>query len=287
MGCMTAPATTHTHTQKEENSMAKEMKVEITFTEPILGTSSGDPEIHRKFIASKAPDAEKLEEEVARVGVDEVERKAMTVFPRMEDGTPFIWDYQIKGFFKDSCKALRNVAGTESIKLKNYKQLIDKLVFPFPRNIPIELAGEVGSLQRPLRASTMQGERITLANSETCPAGSRITFTVKALDNALMDAVIEWLDYGALSGMMQWRNAGYGRFEWRDVTDYDARPPKAVKPKREGGVLLDDQGGEKPAKEKAARKAKEEDKAGDGADEAPKKRRGRPKKDAEEGGDGQ
>lgn len=31
----------------------KEIKVEITFTEMILGTSSGNPDIHKEFIARR------------------------------------------------------------------------------------------------------------------------------------------------------------------------------------------------------------------------------------------
>lgn len=34
---------------------------------------------------------------------------ATTCFPRTEDGVPFCWDYQIKGFFKDACSALRGL----------------------------------------------------------------------------------------------------------------------------------------------------------------------------------
>lgn len=37
-------------------------KVRLTFTDEILGTSSGNPELHREFIASKAPDAQKMED---------------------------------------------------------------------------------------------------------------------------------------------------------------------------------------------------------------------------------
>ena len=43
----------------------KEIKVRLTFTEPILGTSPADPDIYRKFIGSKAPDAASVEDEVA------------------------------------------------------------------------------------------------------------------------------------------------------------------------------------------------------------------------------
>lgn len=197
----------------------KELKVEITFTEMILGTSSGNPEIHKEFIASKAPDAPSKEEEVAALGVDEVEKKEMTIFPKLEDGTPFVWDYQIRGFFKAACGMMKNVTGSESSKIKAYKKYIDGLVFVNERKIPLELAGEMGQLQRPLRGQTAQGERISLANSETCPAGTKLTFTIRVLKDDLMKAVIEWLDYGQYNGLGQWRNSGMGRFTWKDITD--------------------------------------------------------------------
>lgn len=192
----------------------KELKVKITFTEPILGSSSGNPEIHREFIASKAPDAPKREEEVEALGVDEVEKKEMTVFPRTENGTPCLWDYQIRGFFKHACSMLKNVSGTESSKIKAYKKYIDGLVFVNERKIQLVFDGEIQNCQRPLRGQTAQGERIALANSEMCPAGTVAEFTVKVLQDDLIKAVEEWLDYGALNGLGQWHNSGMGRFEW-------------------------------------------------------------------------
>lgn len=195
----------------------REMKVELTFTENVLGTASGNPELHSEFIASKAPDAQTREEEIAALGVEEVEKKDMTVFPRMEDGTPFLYDYQIKGFFKHACGMLRNVPKTESSEIKAYKKFIDGLVFVNERRIPLVFDGEIGNLQRPLRAQTAQGERIALANSETCPAGTKITFTVSVLKDELLAPVMEWLDYGRLNGIGQWHNSGAGRFTWREV----------------------------------------------------------------------
>lgn len=76
----------------------KEIKVKLTFTEPILGTSPANPEVYREFIGSKSPDALSVEDEVAALGADAVADKGMTVFPRLDDGTPFLYDYQIKGF---------------------------------------------------------------------------------------------------------------------------------------------------------------------------------------------
>ena len=44
----------------------KEIKVRITFTEPILGTSPANPDVYREFIGSKSPDALNIEDEVPR-----------------------------------------------------------------------------------------------------------------------------------------------------------------------------------------------------------------------------
>lgn len=66
------------------------MKVKLTFTDELLGTASSDPEIHSKFIASKAPNAPTREQEIEALGVDEVIENGTTVFPRMSDGTPIL-----------------------------------------------------------------------------------------------------------------------------------------------------------------------------------------------------
>ena len=195
---------------------ANEIKVRLTFTEEVLGTASSNPEIHDEFIASKAPDAMSREEEVAALGVEEVVEKSMTIFPK-QDGKPFLYDYQIKGFFKDACGMLRKVKGSESSKVKAYKKEIDGLIFVEPRIIPLVFEGEIGSCQRPLRASTAQGERIALANSETVPAGTTIEFTVKCFLDSDASLVREWLDYGALRGIGQWRNSGKGKFTWEEI----------------------------------------------------------------------
>ena len=60
----------------------------------------------------------------------------------------------------------------ESCKLKAYKKIIDGCIFTYPRRMPIHFDGEITNLQRPLRAQTMQGERICLANSEVIPQRS-------------------------------------------------------------------------------------------------------------------
>jgi len=199
--------------------MAKyaEIKVRLTLTEQMLGTSPSNPEIYKEFFAAKAVnEATAEEEEEALYGG---EQRQGTIFPRTEDGRPFVYDYMIKGFFKDSCQMLARLKnGNESSKLKAYKKIIDGLIFPFPREIPLVFDGEVGCCQRPLRAQTPQGERVALAMSESVPKGTTLEFTVKVLDPALLPAVREWLDYGELRGLGQWRNSGAGRFTWEEIT---------------------------------------------------------------------
>lgn len=203
----------------------KTIKVKITFIEPVLGTWPANPNVAREFIASKSPDASTIEDEVAALGAEAAADKAMTVFPRDENGRPAFWDYQIKGFFKDACQMLGRIGGktetgkkravNESGKLTAYKKVIDGLIFVSPRMIPIDVNGAIGDCQRPLRAQTAQGERVSLVNSEEIPAGSECIIEVTCLDDNHMAAVLEWLDYGKLRGIGQWRNSGKGRFTYQ------------------------------------------------------------------------
>lgn len=195
----------------------QKMRVRLTFTESILGTSPSDPEIYTRFIGSKSPDANTIDEEVEALGADEVAGRSLTCFPRTEDGVPFIYDYQIKGYFKDTCGALKKVPGHESASIKAYKKEIDRLIFPQPRKIIFHDYGEVGECQRPLRAQTMQGERVALAYSEEIHAGAWIEFDILMLNPHSKALVKEWLDYGVLSGIGQWHNSGKGRFTWQEV----------------------------------------------------------------------
>lgn len=80
----------------------KTLKVRLTFTEPLLGTWPANQNVAREYIASKGPDAATIEDEVAALGADAAADKAMTVFPRNEAGQPILYDYQVKGFFKDA-----------------------------------------------------------------------------------------------------------------------------------------------------------------------------------------
>lgn len=193
------------------------IKVCITTTEDLLGTASNNPNLHDEFVASRAPDEFSAAEEVEAVSAAAAIAKAMTVFPRDENGNPFLFDYQIKGFFKDSAAVLRKVPGTKCSKIKAYKKEIDGLVFVYPRKIKLNLSGPIESCQRPLRASTPLGERIALANSESAPAGTNFYIEIDCLTKEMEGLVRECLDYGKMRGLGQWRNSGKGRFTYEEI----------------------------------------------------------------------
>jgi len=209
--------------------MAVTVRARIHFIEDILGTASANKELHSEYIASKAPDAKKREEEVAAIGVEAATEKAMTIFPRNTEGQKILWAYQVKGFLKAAQKTLNmlHVKG-EPEYLPNYKSKIDNLVFVKAvtdswkdRDHGIVIHEPEGvkaeDCERPLRAETAQGPRVTLAHSETCPAGSVIEVDIMSLDDKLEANIVEWLNAGMLYGIGQWRNSGKGRFLWEEL----------------------------------------------------------------------
>lgn len=215
-----------------------EIKTRITLSEPMLGTTAGNSDIVREFIASKVKDSKdpnidveaRMTEEVEAVEKTLEERKeeeignAMTIFP-VENGKPFIWDYQVKGFLKAAVLAVcidSDNYKKERLKKLNltkwtYKRTVDNLWFPFPRKILLDMPGPLTVIQRPLRADTMRGERICLAISEAAPAGTTFECTIKYMNPVHAEIIRACLDYGELKGLLQWRNAGFGRFTWEEL----------------------------------------------------------------------
>lgn len=192
----------------------KELRIRLTFIDDLLGTMPGNRDIFTDFVAKKA---ETVNEEAEAIPVDEALEKGTTVFPRTADDKPFLYDYQIRGYFKESCKFLKKVDGTKSSKEKAYKQKIDGLIFVKDRQNVINTDKEIGICERPLRASTPQGERISLSRSESIAEGATMEFTVICMVDSDIDLVKEWLDYGRFHGTGQWRNSGKGRFTWEEV----------------------------------------------------------------------
>ena len=186
-----------------------------TFTEGLLATKPNDETVHETYVAAKREaGAAKDELDAEARAVAEIERleKGCTVFHRDAEGRPIVWDYQIKGFLKDAIKALRRDPKSACAALKNYKGVIDGSVFVKPRQIVLRLpeGKGLGTCQRPLRAQTMQGERVALAQSEEAPAGTVIEFEVLTLAPGLEKALAECWKYAELRFMGAWRNSGKG-----------------------------------------------------------------------------
>ena len=200
------------------------MKVRITMTEDMLGTLPGDPQIYKNYIASKAPDASTITDEIEAIGAAQVYDNKITVFPRDKEGNVCIYDYLIKGFLKNAAQTLSKVKGTEASKIKAFKKKVDNFVFVYPRLIPIGKPEDITICERPLRGSTPQGERVAISASESMAAPLTFEITIKLLSEDDMGLVRELLDYGEFNGLGQWHNSGKGRFTWEEITDSEEGP---------------------------------------------------------------
>ena len=188
----------------------------ITFEDELLATCGTND----YFIASIAKADEK--EDITRgaeVYVEEEEgERPMTVFPRDKEGNPYIFDYLIKGFLKNAAKNFNTVPDQ---KVSSYKSKIDGGVFVEPRHLILNIpeGKEIGICARPLRASTMQGERVTIAKSESVPEGTVIECTIKVMNPDIKKKLFDYLDYGYYNGLGQWHNAGKGKFSYEIIED--------------------------------------------------------------------
>lgn len=198
------------------------MKIKVTLTEGMLGTASANPEVHAEFIASKSADKKKKKEELESLPADDLLEKSVTVFPRMDDGTPMLYDYQMKGFLKETLGILLSFVekdctiGKAKLSRWTYKKIVDNAVMVFPRKIALEMpkGAVVTHCVRPLRGDTQKGERVALATSEEVPAGTTFICEITTLDKKLDGLMVKCLDNGANKGIGQWRNSGKGRFSW-------------------------------------------------------------------------
>lgn len=227
----------------------KKMKVRVTLITEMLGTFPTDPDIYVAFIEERKKrdtlglfpkdfDIKKELENISRAAkandwmsdenpdnnpnvITTNNPKVLTAFPRDENYNLIMYDYQIRGFFKEACGSLRSIKdsewGKESTKIKNYKKVIDGGVFVTPEYIPIHIAeGKTISIEsRSLRAQspTPPYERVCISSSETVPRGSWFEFEIMYPDS-FDKAIKEWMDYGAFKGFLQWRSGGKGRFTY-------------------------------------------------------------------------
>lgn len=201
--------------------MLQRYKVEVTLVSPMLGTVGKDPDVYTNYVAAKKLqlEGEGLTEEELQAELDrlpDIEEVGWTSFRKTEDGKPFIYDYMIKGMFKEIAKFLRADTKSLSRGLTYYKDAIKGRIFVYPRQIVVEFEGELGVEERSLRAETAKGPRVALAKSDTAPREAKLHFELRVLQGSGKQAITEdllreWLDYGLYTALGQWRSAGHGR----------------------------------------------------------------------------
>ena len=240
--------------------IADSMKIEIQLIGKSLGMAPSDPSA--LIYTAKEEDETNIYPEDDNP--EEKEERTFTVWPRAKfvpsnyDGVwtqvnepfciqvpkedtvelPFIFDYQIRGMFKDACGLLSRAKNNKSSDLKAYKKQVDGNIFVAPRKIAFNVAesyiddngSEVSAydpenpsrlrlMARPLRTSGPTGERSAIAISEVMPPMSTFKFEVLMTNKNLRPVIEEWLDYGLIRGLGQWRNSGIGTFRWRLLDD--------------------------------------------------------------------
>lgn len=186
-------------------------KLSVTFSTSLLGTQP-QKETALEYITSKAidPATGQLPEDETGTLPEELQR-GTTAFHKL-DGSPILYDYQVKGFIKEAGQVFNGLRG-----VKNLRSKLDNLLFVEPRQIPLQVpaGAEMTFCDRPLRAMTAQGPRVSLARSEELPQGTAFECELAVYESALSEPLIrDLLDYGARKGIGQWRNGGHGRFSY-------------------------------------------------------------------------
>lgn len=178
--------------------------IKITFIEPLLG-SQASREITTSYIATKTTPQDEL---AALTAAEEMEKRT-TVFHRGEDGKPILFDYQVKGFFKEAASAVKEF-GT----IKQLKSKVETYIFIQPRQIKIVFPGQIEIQENPLRGMTAQGPRISLSRKERIKDAT-LECQIVVLGKIIKDELVqELLNYGKYMGIGQWRSGGFGRFRY-------------------------------------------------------------------------
>ena len=223
------------HFLDDSEFMMNKMKVRIYFIQDVLGTWANNKQLVTDFISNSAV-KKIVRTDTSLTAAEEPdfcpeiedpelqELKAMTVFPRNpRTGEPVMMGYQVKGFFKAAAKACRNRADSKSAKMTAFVSKIDSDINIVAKYAQIHWGPDnrFHNLQRPLRAETAKGPRVALANSEVISAGAYFDMEISFPVDKYVDLIQEWLNYGYYVGLLQWRNAGYGRFMYQILDDND------------------------------------------------------------------
>lgn len=167
------------------------------------------------------------------------EFKGTTVFFwNKELKRPMVGDHQIYGFLKDAAvfwgrrnnflrkngtvvsfdkktdRPFGSIGHTQSVINQDVKCTSQFLTFD--RDLERDAHNDSQFLQRPLRAQTAQGPRVTLVKSERIKAGAKLIFQLKvpAHSQCTEDTLHMLFEAGETVGFGQWRGAAHGTFEY-------------------------------------------------------------------------
>ena len=234
---------------KQSTYLEQVWKVRLTLETPLLASVPANEEIFSDFKLRQSVEAAKKQHEssmqavanghvpapvVATVTGEEwdfaaAEKKSFapdpegitgrSVFLRDERDRAVVSNHIVKGYLKEAARARAKQGGITST-MAAYIQLIDLHLFVNPRKIVINTirAEELPRwCERPLRAQTPQGARMTLKSSEQIGAGATIDFEILSMLPSLIteELLREWLNYGQYHGLGEWRNnSNYGCFTY-------------------------------------------------------------------------
>lgn len=203
--------------QISDDKAAAEKEALIDKLESLTGISL-TPEERSQAMAGKLESLKETFEGLETTGV--------TVFLWSKElNKPMIGDHMIYGFLKAAADAIAKTrqnkkkgavldSSSYTASIINQHVRCGKQFIVFDSDVKRKDDGVPEFLQRSLRAMTAKGPRISLAKSEVVPAGAKLEFELKVLSGSTMteDVLRLLFSYGELSGLGQWRNAGYGQF---------------------------------------------------------------------------
>ena len=220
--------------------------------QPILGSAPASDEIYLKYLVSKLDkEIEKLEKKLSKCKSEtekilleeklsqlKYEREnlpvintndpdnRLTIFYRYEHPDygiiPVIRAHQILGAIKETANTIKDDLGIPALKSKVNKYIIEIdpvniLMYRDP-NFQILIEDVDGIYERPIRAMTPQGERVSISRSEIIKDPIYCKFTLRYMDNSIVPLEVfkQILDYTPIfAGIGQWRNSKeFGKFTW-------------------------------------------------------------------------
>lgn len=176
------------------------------------------------------------------------EERGSTGFMEDVEGR-YVLDYVVRGFLSAAAQAEKTYGPAGKSQIKQLNDKVKKYLFVHEKRVRIneietpedeedfdhELVrkGADGRpvCERPLRAQTALGPRVTVTRSDVVLAGATLEFHLKVMDGGgFTKAVVEsLLQYGEMSGLAQWRSGGFGQFTVVELETVDELPERVKK----------------------------------------------------------